>query len=148
MFIWNINTFINNVKKYIPELYKTMKIISSSNKYSVLEKEFKKIKKESIDYALMEKAKNVLVITADIGWNDVGSWSALVDIAIKNRNNCVFIGNKNICFNSCGNIIYSNKPVGTIGIKDMIIIAGENGVLVCPKEKAQDVKKISETLNK
>ena len=125
------------------------KAIGTTSEKKVLKKEFKKIKPISIDYGIMEKTKKMLVIPADFDWVDVGHWRTVKDTLSKKLEDNIVKG-KHIGIDSHGNLIYSfsGKLIATIGIKDMVIIEDNDVILVCPKEKAQDVKKIVEHLKK
>jgi mannose-1-phosphate guanylyltransferase len=97
---------------------------------------------DSIDYAVMEKAERVAVVPADMGWSDVGSWDALYDIgATPHVDNILSIDSANNLVRSDGIRIH------LAGVEDMIVVASGNDVLIVPRGKSQDVKKIVEALN-
>ena len=94
----------------------------------------------------MEKASNVAVVPADIGWNDVGSWTALDDIFPKDEKNNVKIGNV-VDIDSYDTIVYAEKRVvAVVGLKDMVVVDTPDATLVTSKDKAQDVKKVVNVL--
>jgi mannose-1-phosphate guanylyltransferase len=96
---------------------------------------------DSIDYAVMEKADRVAVVPADMGWSDVGSWDALYDIGADiPKDNVMGIDSHNNLIRSDGIRIHA------VGVKDMIIVASGNDVLIVPRGRSQDVKKIVEAL--
>lgn len=153
IFIWKIDYLLNLFEKYLPDIYKPLKNISdaldSESQREVLQKEFKKIKPISIDYGIMEKLEKMLVIPADFGWADIGNWRTVKDV-LTNKEKEDLIKGKNISIDSSGNLIYSltGKLTATVGVENMIIIETEDAVLVCPKDRAQEVKKIVEKLQK
>lgn len=153
MFCWRVDNLLNLFKKFLPQHYKILMKIQNAmdtrQASSVLKKEFKKIKQISIDYGIMEKSRKMLVIPADFDWVDVGHWRTVKDVLAKNLDDNVIKG-KYIGHDSQGNLIYSytGKLIATCGVKNMIIIEAEDAILVCPKDKAQDVKKIVEMLEK
>lgn len=153
MFCWRVDHLLRLFKKHLPQHYKILmriqKAYGTKSFNSVLKKEFKKIKPISIDYGIMEKIKKMLVIPADFEWVDVGHWRTVRDVLSQRRDDNVIRG-KHIGHDSKGNLIYSysGKLIATVGVKDMIIIDTEDCLLVCPKDKAQEVKKIVEKLNK
>jgi mannose-1-phosphate guanylyltransferase len=102
----------------------------------------------SIDYAIMEKADNVLMLGGEFGWNDVGSWEAVYQLQPKDQNgNCVT--GPAWVLDSQGCLVYSpQKAVALIGIKDMVVVDTTDAILVCPRERAQEVKKMVEVLEK
>lgn len=100
----------------------------------------------SIDYAVMEKSNSVVVVPVDMGWSDVGSWDALYDIAAKDD-----VGNAThgdvITLDSTGCLMRSDGPVITaLGVSDLIVVATADAVLILPRGRSQDVKRIVEDL--
>ena len=137
-------------KRVLPDLYGGLmeieKALGTKREKKVIKDVYSRIEGISIDQGIMEKAKNTAVIPCDIEWNDVGTWMALYDILEKDNFNNAVVG-KHIGIDTDGCVIHSPKKiVATIGIKDIVIVATRDAVLVCPKEKAQDVKKIVELL--
>lgn len=101
----------------------------------------------SIDYAVMEKTNNAAVVPVDMGWNDVGSWTALWDIGNKDVNGNVISGDV-FAHKSKNCLIRSEGPaLATIGLENLIVVATKDAVLVCDKDKAQDVKIIVDKLS-
>ncbi len=160
-YLWNptwvmgrCDTYLSLYKKYQSKSYKNLekiqKAIGTRNEKIVLKREFQAIEPISIDYAILEKNKKMLVIPADLGvWADIGHWRTVKDILSFRENDNVVKG-QHIAHDSQGNLIYSltGKLVATAGVKNMIIVETEDAILVCPKERAQDVKKIVEELEK
>jgi len=153
MFCWRVDYLISLYKKFLPQHYKILRRIQpalgTKNEKKVVAKEFKKMKPISIDYGIMERTKKLLVIPASFEWADVGHWRAVKDILAKKLDDNIIRG-KVISVDSNNNLIYSysKKLITTAGVKDMIIIDTEDCILVCPKDKAQDVKKIVNELEK
>ena len=103
---------------------------------------------ETIDYAIMEKADRVAVIPLDAGWSDVGSWTALWDIMERDASENAVHG-EHISVDTRNSLIYTNKRlVATIGLENMIVIDTEDALLICPQDRAQDVKKIVDELKR
>ena len=100
----------------------------------------------SIDYAVMEKADKVLMLAGDFGWNDVGSWEAVYQLEPKDeQGNC--LAGPVLVLDSQGCLVHSpQKAVGLIGMKDLIVVDTPDALLICPRERAQEVKKIVELL--
>jgi mannose-1-phosphate guanylyltransferase len=96
----------------------------------------------SIDYAVMEKSDKLAVLTADVGWSDLGSWSSVYDKSEKDSDNNVISGNAIV--NNCTNsLIYgSNNLLATIGLNNVAVIDTEDAILICDLDKTQDVKSI------
>jgi mannose-1-phosphate guanylyltransferase len=111
---------------------------------------YKKIPRSSIDFAILEKLKpnDQLVVSADLGWSDIGAWDILKDELAESQESNVIKG-KVIDFGSQNCLIYSHdngKIVATLGLFDLIVVDTPDALLICPKEKAQEVKKIIERL--
>jgi mannose-1-phosphate guanylyltransferase len=150
MFIMRIDVLLEQYKKHLPDLYNALKSLSgkfsNSNFENELEETYKKINSVSIDYGIMEKATDVLVIKGDFGWNDLGSWNAVYLLSAKDENGNATVG-EHICINSNNSYIYSpNKLVATIGIDDLIIINSDDALLICKREKSQEVKDVVDIL--
>jgi mannose-1-phosphate guanylyltransferase len=105
---------------------------------------------ESIDYGVMEKADNVVVIPARFGWSDVGSWSAIPEVVEADSLGNVIIGtNNSISLDSGGCLVSGGgRLVALVGVSDMIVIGSDDALLVCAKERAQDVRQVVEELEK
>ena len=104
------------------------------------------LENETIDYGIMERAAPVAVIPLDAGWSDVGSWSALYALMKHDHNQNAIHGN-HIGVNTRTSLIYSSgRLIATIGLEDMIVVDTEDALLICPQDRAQDVKKIVDEL--
>ncbi len=156
MFIWKTEFILNEIKKYMDShkliLEKMEEMINKidlnefyGKKLSdYIREEFEKFEKISIDFGVMEHTKSVLVIPVDIDWNDVGSFKSLEDVFPKDKNNNIIQSEKFEEIDSEGNIIINkehNKIIATIGLEDIVIVNTENALLVCHKEKSQEIKK-------
>lgn len=100
----------------------------------------------SVDYGILEKTQNLIVVPAEFGWDDLGSWNSLERLLPKDRDANVaegeFVG---VETNNC--IVFSpKKTVATLGVSDLIIVETDDVLMVCAKEKAQEIKKIIEKL--
>jgi mannose-1-phosphate guanylyltransferase len=150
VFIWKVEIILQMIKDFLPDLYNGLmeieKVLGMKREKSVIKEVYSSIEGISIDHGIMEKAENIVVIPCDIGWNDVGTWRALFDILEKNDFNNAVVG-RHIGIDTEGCVIHSpQKLVATIDMKDIIIVASRDAVLVCPKERAQEVKNIVELL--
>ena len=111
------------------------------------EESFSKITGDSIDYAVMEKTKLGRIVKLDAGWDDVGSWSALYDIAAKDENENVAKGDVLVLETKKSYIRNDNRrPVAVIGLENIVLVDGPYGLLISDINKIQDVKKIAEQL--
>ena len=152
MFIWRVDVILEQYKKYLPDLYASLcelrDKVMNPDFDSELDQIYRKIKGISIDYGIMEKANNVLVTKGDFGWSDLGSWDEVYNISPKDENGNATIG-KTVLLNSQNSYIYSpNKFVATIDIDDLIVINTDDALLICKKEKSQEVKEVVDYLKR
>ena len=150
MFIWKVSSILSNMENLMPAMYDGLKKIENSigttDQEQVLESEFINFKSESIDYGIMEHAKEIYIIPGAFGWDDVGSWLALERINSTNEFGNVVNGNV-ISIDTKNSIIHGNeKLIATVGLKDIIIIDTEDALLICDKDSTQDIKKVIENL--
>ncbi len=152
MFIWRTSVILEAMRKYMPKLYRGLleiqKALGTSKEKKVIERVYKKLDKVSIDYGIMEKAKNTLVVKADYLWDDVGNWQALERILPKDKEGNITKGEVSSLDTRDSIILCGKGMVGTIGIKDLIIISTEDATLICPKDRAQEVKELVHKLGK
>ncbi|MDA8233638.1 MAG: mannose-1-phosphate guanylyltransferase [Clostridia bacterium] len=147
IFICRVSVMLEAIHRHMPRLAKGLDKIKSSigtpQETEVVKKEYRDMEKVSIDYGIMEKASNIEVIPCEFGWDDVGSWSILDNMLIKDncgnavKGNCVNIDTNNCIIDSDG-----NRLVATIGVDDLIIVNTKDVVLVCRKDKDQEVKEL------
>lgn len=150
MFIWKVSTIRTLIKQHMPKLHEGLERIKSalgtSSEQEVLEEEYSKFDKTSIDFGVMEHAKDVFVIPGDFGWDDLGSWPALSRVRGVDKNGNVIIG-RQIGIDTKDCIIESpKKVVATIGLDNLIIVETDDVLMVCSKDRAQDVKEILQRL--
>jgi len=154
LFTWRVDNLLDLYKEYLPRVYnillKIRKYLGTIQEKTIIEKEYKKMPKMAIEYAILEKEKNLLVIPADFGWSDIGHWRAIRDILIKKTKAKNIIKGEHIGVETENSLIYSlsNRMIATAGIKDMIIVDTPDALLICSKDKAHEVKKIIEKLEK
>lgn len=151
MFIWQVSRFQSELARLRPKLAKQLDAIAkglANDTYDeTLAKVWPDIERISVDYAVMEGAQNVRVIPVSIGWDDVGSWSALLDINATDENGNVALGEEAPYFlDTRGALVASDKLVAVIGVDDIVIIDTGDALLVCKRDRAQDVKAIVERL--
>ena len=147
IFMFKVSTFLSELKKHSPEILNILKTATLTDKEPTIEYEiFKNMPDISIDYAVMEKSNKIALLPLDCGWNDLGSWQAIYDVSQKDKNGNYITGNV-IDFDSKNSMIYSNsKLITTIGLNDTVVIETEDAILVCDKNRTQDVKKVYEKL--
>jgi len=151
MFMFQANTLIDELTNYSPDIVASVKnaVKNAAQDLDFIrldKQEFESSPSNSIDYALMEKSNNVVVVPLDARWNDIGSWSALYDIGTKDDNGNVIQGDVFTEETTNTYINANHHMVATIGVQDLIIVDTPNATLISTKDKAQEVKKIVEQL--
>ena len=157
IFVWKVSTLLNEISLYLPKLHEQLEELTSNTApikgkypYQKLSESGKKIfhslESVSIDHGVMEKSTNVAVLPAEIGWNDVGTWTSLAEISKNDSHGNVINGNVVSVENSDSIIQAENRLVAALGLKGIIVVDTPDALLVCPKERAQDVKKIVEQI--
>ena len=150
MFIWKTSTILKNLQTYLPEtyrgLYKIGEAIGTPMEEQVLEREFQGFRAESIDYGVMEKARDIYILSGAFGWDDVGSWLAVSRIKRSNELGNVVEGNV-VTVDTRDTIIQGGgKLIAAVGLEDMIVVDSEDALLICEKAHAGDIKKVLENL--
>ncbi|WP_310601850.1 mannose-1-phosphate guanylyltransferase [Anaerosporobacter sp.] len=150
MFVWKISSILANMERWMNKTYSGLlrikEAIGTSDENMVLEKEFYAFDSQSIDYGIMEKAKDIYTVPGTFGWDDVGSWLAIERIRKTNEYGNVVSGNV-ITIDSKNSIIDGNsKLIATVGVEDLIIVDTEDATLICNKDSSKDIKKVLENL--
>lgn len=150
MFIWKVSVIIEAFKRFLPRIYNSLNKVSkkfdTDEGDRLINEIYPKLDSISVDYGIMERTDDALVISGDFGWNDVGSWDALGAIFPSDENGNIikadYIG---IDTNEC--IVYGDKKlITTVGLRDLVIVDTDDAIMVCNKDKAQDVKQIVDKL--
>ena len=149
-YMWTPTLFLEAYKNNAPEIYEKLFLIENllkENDTDKIKEIYNKLPKISIDYALTEKMdiNDVLIIKGDFGWSDIGAWDVLYDkmkLSFDEDENLIHANSITIDTNK--SLIYGNpdKLIATIGLNDMVIVDTKDALLICPKGRAQDVKKI------
>ncbi len=151
MFLWKAGTLARKLQKYAPDWYvyweKILRALQAKNAAEVAAI-FEEIPSTSIDYALMEKARGVLMCEGNFGWSDVGAWSSLFDIWPKDpEGNALRAESMLLDAENC--LVYSrDKLTALVGVKDLIVVDTPDALLICRKDQDQKVKDIVGRLRK
>jgi len=151
MFLWKAEVFAKKLRSFSPKMFPYWKKILEALRYkdnAKIVSIFEDIPSISIDFALMEKAKGILMCKGEFGWSDVGSWSSLADIWTKDKyeNNFKADG---IVLDSKNCLVYNpHKVTALVGVKDLIVVNTEDALLICRKDEDQKVKRIVEIIEK
>lgn len=161
IFVWKTSKVLSEIEKHLPDLYKGLKEMESllfepgqpnepnePNKLNKLNELYANLESISIDYGIMERSPDVLVVPATFEWSDLGSWTALDELIKKDDAGNIVKGNT-VDIGSQNSIIFAGERlVATIGLKDMVVVDTPDATLVTPKERVQEVRNIVEELKK
>ncbi len=148
IFMWSVTTIVKAFKKHQPAQYGLFESgiadYNTSNESTFIEEHYPLAENISIDYAILENSKSIYVLPASFDWNDLGTWGSLYDKLDKDESNHAVVNAKVISEDASGNMILSpkNKIVVVDGLKDYIIVDNDDVLLIYPKSKEQDIKKV------
>lgn len=154
MFIWKASVILKKFEKYIPDIYEVFTQIANaidcSKEEEMVNLLYPSIRKISIDYAIMEPAANdgdVLVVPGEFGWSDIGSWDMMNILHEVDKNGNIILGDV-LAVNTTNTTVYSSKKfVGVTDVDNLVIVETADAIMVCSKDKAQNVKLIVDALN-
>ncbi|WP_291867118.1 mannose-1-phosphate guanylyltransferase [Maribacter sp.] len=148
IFMWSVSTIVNAFKNFQPSQYalfeKGLPVYNTSSEQDFIDENYPKAENISIDYAILEQSKSIYVLPATFDWNDLGTWGSLYDKLDKDAQNNAIVNSKVITEDAQGNMIRSpkGKVVVVDGLNDYIIVDKEEVLLIYPKSKEQDIKKV------
>ncbi len=145
IFIWNVKTIQKAFEEFLPDMTQqfTSCEYNSESEMSCIETIYPKIQKISIDNGILEKAENVYVIPADLGWSDLGTWKSVFENSEKDEENNANPHKHSLSYNSSGNIIHLknvNKAVIIDGLDDFIVVDTDKVLLICPRDHDHLIK--------
>ena len=151
MFLWKASVILAEIATHLPGLYKLLMELEPHIGTDREEEKFTEIYQRaepvSIDYGIMEKSDRVCVLPADFHWSDMGSFSALNETFIPDASGNILVGDDHLILESNNLTVHSpDKPVALVGVDDLIVVHTEDALLICHKDRAQDVKKIVQLL--
>lgn len=159
MFFWRVSTYLDNLRKYLPETHRLLRELQAAlgtSKYKrALEEIYPRLQNISVDYAILEPATRepgrpqVRVLPANVGWSDIGSWAAVYELISAGGGAARRGAEPNITagphyeIDAAGNFLWSpEKFVAAIGVRDLVVVETRDALLICPRDRAQDVGKI------
>ena len=152
IFIWSVRSILESFAAFQPTMTslfnKGIDSYNTENEQAFIQENYELSENISIDYAILEKAKNVYVLPATFDWNDLGTWNSLHEKLDKDENNNAIVNARVLLENASNNIIRSDadKLIVIDGLNDYIIVDKEGVLLIYPKSKEQDIKKIVASL--
>jgi mannose-1-phosphate guanylyltransferase len=156
MFFWRVSTFLECLRKFLPETYQALgelqQHVGRPSYAKALARIYPRLENISVDYAVMEPAtrargrESVYVLPAKIGWSDMGSWAAVYELLAARKGANVSAGT-HLAHDASGNFFWSPKKfVAAIGVHDLVVVETKDALLICPRERAQDVGRIVKRL--
>jgi mannose-1-phosphate guanylyltransferase len=156
MFFWRVSTFLENLKSFLPKTHAALEKLSTFIGRRSYERQLRaiyhKLENISVDYAVLEPATRtegpprVFVIPAEVGWSDIGSWAAVYELLAKKTGENVLAG-AGQALDAEGNFLWApSKFVAAIGVRDLVVVETPDALLICPRDRAQDVARIVKIL--
>lgn len=156
MYTWHVETIFDAFQRHmpsmVPQLERMKSAIGKPDFLIVLDEAYRDIEKIAIDYAISEKAQNLVLIEGDFGWDDVGLWSTVFALGEKDEHGTVVVREGSdespvFSLSAKNNLVSTNnRLIALLGVDDMVVIDSDDVILVLPREKAADVKKVVELL--
>lgn len=146
IFIWKVDAVLKGIRYHMPELHEGLmriKDIMDAKATDDIDGVYRGLPRKSIDYGLMEKADNVLMLKGEFTWDDIGTWQALLRVLdTDDRGN--YVHGDAILIDTEGSVVYTDGiKTGVIGVADLVVVASAEGVLVCNRSRSQDVREIA-----
>jgi mannose-1-phosphate guanylyltransferase / mannose-6-phosphate isomerase len=150
IFIWKASKILSEIEKHLPSLSHALNeiepLLSGKGDLSKIVEIYSSLASISIDYGIMEKSDEVVMVPSNFEWSDLGSWTALDEIFEKDRNGNVLKGNAMDLGSQDSIILGGERLIATIGLKEMVVVDTPDATLVSSKDRVQDVKRVVEEL--
>jgi mannose-1-phosphate guanylyltransferase len=152
VFVFRADVILDEIRRAMPDLAARLDAIGAAvgtpREAEVLAREFPLCPSESIDYGVMERSTRIAVVPADFGWSDVGSFAALPEVRPADAAGNVAEGDA-LVLDGRGNVVLAgDRLVALVGVDGLVVVDAGDAVLVCPRERAQDVKKVVDELRR
>ncbi len=159
MFIWRADRILLELERQMPSLYAGLKEIEStlgtSKERQELERVWGGLEKQTIDYGVMEGAKDVSLIAADeLGWWDLGSWDRLFEVMKPDASGNLLLGGNIRALDTRGTLVYQDPLAGeprlvvTVGVEDLVVVDTGDVVLICPRREVESIRRLVEDLER
>jgi mannose-1-phosphate guanylyltransferase len=150
MFIWRADRILGEFERQMPDFFAQLNevrgVLGTPDYASVLERVWPLVANQSIDYGIMEGARQAIVIPTEIGWTDIGSWGSLFELLPRDDANNVSVGS-HLGIDTQNTLVFGGKRlIATMGVTDLMVIDTDDALLVCSRSREQDVKAIVEQL--
>ncbi len=152
MFFWRLSTFLDNLKLFLPATHRALmrlaEDIGTPRYLKSLRRVYPQLENISVDYAILEPAtrqagaRRVFVLPAETGWSDIGSWAAVYELLARTAGENIAAG-RFLALDARGNFLWSPKKfIAAIGIRDLVVVETPDALLLCPRDRTQDVGKV------
>jgi mannose-1-phosphate guanylyltransferase/mannose-6-phosphate isomerase len=143
IFVFRRQVFLDAMARLLPETFAGLAALGEDPPSRTLQEIYQDLPSISLDHGVMEKAENVAVVPVDMGWSDVGTWGALYDLFTPNERGNVLLG-RTLDRDSQGTLVYAqDRLVATLGLKDVIVAETADALLVCHRDRVQEVKDLA-----
>ncbi len=152
IFVWKVNRILQEIEDKLPELYEGLREIErhlgKKNERAVIERVYRQTRSISIDYGVMEKSDNIVVLKGDFGWSDVGSWEEVYALGRRDKQENVSEGPL-MSYEAKGCYVWSpGKLVALLGVDDLVVVDTADALLICPRRRSQEVKQLVEAMRR
>jgi mannose-1-phosphate guanylyltransferase len=147
LFMWHANHLLNLAQKLMPQTYEAIAKITeawgTASQEKTLKDEYAKVEKTSIDYGIMEKTKDILVVPADFGWSDIGSWGTLYELLSNIQEKDTISRGHHVGHEDENTLVFAgDKLIATVGLKDIVVVDTPDALLICNRHRSQEVKNL------
>lgn len=150
MFVWKVSTIIALYKKHLPDMYAAFMAeeasIATPEEARVMAEVYPRLQGVSVDYGIMEHVRDARVVPGDFGWSDIGSWDTLGSVTQPDADGNITKGDF-VGIDAANNVVYgTDKLITAVGVENLIIVESGDAILICAKDRAQDVKSLVDQL--
>ncbi len=150
IFLFRVDTFMDRLGRFLPEVHRRiLKAVGGGKEHlgRRLREAYRDMPSISVDYGLLEKERGILMLPADVGWSDLGTWRSLHEFLDRRGGNVTF---GDVILSDCRNTLVrtDNGLVAVLGMEDTVVIRNGNAVLVCPRSRSEDVKEMVEEVRR
>ena len=145
MFLWKTDTIVNNIKEHLPNTYEALRPVGTCEEKDlkkVISDNYQKTEAISIDYGVLEKAKNIYVVPTEVAWDDIGSWEAMERYCKKDNSGNIHIGEINSVSSSNNLIVASNQKVIIDNLSDIYVVENEGQIVIGRKDRVSNLKNL------
>ncbi len=143
IFVFRGTTLLDHIARLVPELHQGLEAIAAGSEVDAIDALYARLPAESIDYAVMEKLSGIGTLPLDCGWSDLGSWEALAEVLPADAQGNWSRG-ETVSVDARGNLLVSDDGgvVAVLGVSGLVVVRTADAVLVCPKERSQEVRRL------